>query len=134
MSLSIRQAKPEEVASLGVMQARLDSAVCVEIGHDLLKTLAYMGQLLVFERDGQIVGYVAVANLSDDAEKRYVGGAVLDLSDPGPNVWVLEYVGNNGDVREANRLLRALLLKAGCQTYKFFRERDGKQHQVRIAA
>lgn len=134
MTLSMRQAAPEEIPALMRMQARLQSAVAIEIGHDLLKTLAYLGQLLVFEREGQIVGYVAVANLTDEAEAKYVSGAVLDLRDPGPNVWVLEYVGDDNIVRESNRLFRELMKKIGCQTYKFFRERDGKQHQVRIAA
>lgn len=134
MTLSMRQAAPEEIPALMRMQARLQSAVAIEIGHDLLKTLAYLGQLLVFEREGLIVGYVAVANLSDEAELKYTTAAVLDLRDPGPNVWVLEYVGDDNIVRESNRLFRELMKKIGCTTYKFFRERDGRQHQVRIAA
>lgn len=133
MTISIRQARPAEVISLEGMQARLDAAVSTEMGHDILKALSYLGQLLVFERDGKIVGYVAVANLTDAAERKYIADGFLDLSKPGPNVWVLEYVGGDGDVREANRLFRNLMQQIGCETYKFFRQRDGRLHQVRIA-
>lgn len=128
----MRAAVPSDLPMLFEFQSRIDDGTDPDVKSQLLAALVMMAQVIIFETGKSIDGYVAIACFSDEAEQKYLRDGEIDLSSPGPNLWVLECSGRPGFVTDGEKVFAELVRKLGFNGYRFYRERDGRSHEMRM--
>lgn len=130
--MNYRVATENDLPLLRTLATPLRSDMDPEIGEALLTVPLSRRQVLIFEDRGQPVAFVSFALFNAETARMYQEEGVVDLDQPGDQLWVLEYSGDNNRIMEAHRIFGQLVREAGLPGYHFFRERDGRAHMLKV--
>lgn len=130
--MQYRVATLQDLPELRRLAAPLHAEFDAETAEQMLVQPVTAGHTLIFEEDGKPVAYGTVALMSDDAARLYTEQGVLNFAVTGPNVWVIEFSGDDNKVSTAHRLFTQMLREAGKTEYRYFREKDQRVHRVGV--